>query len=144
MLKAVRWIFPVLGLMVSTAFAAEANLSKQRVPLERLKEIQALKNPYKTTAENIKKGKDLFQGRATCFTCHGKSGKGDGLAAPGLDPSPRDFTSAAFHAMRTDGELFWVIQNGIPGTAMMPMVGSVINEEEAWLILLYERSLGKR
>ena len=46
--------------------------------------------------------------------------------------------------MRTDGELFWVIKEGIPGTAMMPMVGSVITEEEAWLVLLYERSLGQK
>jgi len=143
-LKAVCWVSPVLSLVVSLSFAAEADLSKQRVPLERLEEIKALKNPYKTTAENIEKGKALFQGGATCFTCHGKEGKGDGLAAPGLDPSPRNFTSAAFHAMRTDGELFWVIRDGIPGTAMMPMVGSVITEDEAWLILLYERSLGKR
>ena len=55
-----------------------------------------------------------------------------------------NFTNSAFHAMRTDGEMFWVIREGIPGTAMMPMVGSVITEEEAWLVLLYERSLGKR
>ncbi len=143
-LKTVWWIFPLLVFVVSSSFAAEAELSKQRVPLERLDEIKALKNPYKTTAENIEKGKALYQGSATCFTCHGKVGKGDGLAAPGLDPSPRNFTSAAFHAMRSDGELFWVIRDGIPGTAMMPMVGSVITEDEAWLILLYERSLGKK
>jgi len=143
-LKLVWWIFPLFAFVVSTSFAEEADLSKQRVPLERLDEIKALKNPYKTTAENIQKGKTLYQGSATCFTCHGKAGKGDGLAAPGLDPSPRNFTSAAFHAMRSDGELFWVIRDGIPGTAMMPMVGSVITEDEAWLILLYERSLGKK
>ncbi len=143
-LKTVWWIFPVWALLVSVSFSAEVDLSKPRVPLEKLKESQALKNPYETTSKNIEKGKELFQGKATCFTCHGKTGKGDGLAAPGFDPSPRNFTSAAFHAMRTDGELFWVIRDGIPGTAMMPMVGSVITEDEAWLILMYERSLGKK
>ncbi len=137
------WISPFLLLIVSISFAAEPDLSKPRVPSAQLKEIQAKKNPFPATKENIEKGKALYQGNGTCFTCHGKEGRGDGLAAPGLDPSPRNFTNTAFHAMRTDGELFWVIRHGIPGTAMMPMVGSVITEEEAWLVLLYERSLGK-
>ncbi len=142
-LRRFSWVILVLAVS-SLAFAAEADLAKTRVPMERLKEIKALKNPFKPSSENIAKGKELYQTKATCYTCHGKEGRGDGLAAPGLDPSPRNFTNAGFHAMRTDGELFWVIKKGIPGTAMMPMVGSVISEEEAWLVLLYERSLGMR
>lgn len=144
MLKVFSWGFFISVLTFAPVFSAEVDLAKPRVPAERLKEIQALKNPFKPTPDNIAKGKDLFQGKATCFTCHGKEGRGDGLAAAGLDPSPRNFTNTAFHAMRTDGELFWVINRGIPGTAMMPMVGSVITEEEAWLVLLYERSLGQK
>jgi len=133
------WFLPVSIVMVSLVFAAESDLSKRQ-----LKEIQKLENPFEASSENIAKGKALYQTKATCFTCHGKEGRGDGLAAPGLDPSPRNFTKAGFHAVRSDGELFYVIKNGIPGTAMMPMVGSVITEEEAWLVLLYERSLGQR
>jgi mono/diheme cytochrome c family protein len=38
----------------------------------------------------------------------------------------------------------YILKNGSPGTAMMPMVGSVITEEEGWLVLLYVRSLGKK
>lgn len=129
---------------VSIASAAEEELSRLRVPVARLKEIQGLKSPIPASPENISKGKEIFQGKGTCFACHGKEGKGDGLAAAWLDPSPRNFTNPAFHAIRTDGELFWVIKHGSPGTAMMPMVGSVITEEEAWLALLYERSLGKK
>jgi mono/diheme cytochrome c family protein len=143
-LKVFSWGFLISVFMFASVFATEADLSKPRVSIERLKEVQALKNPFKPSPENVTKGKTLFQGKATCFTCHGKEGRGDGLAAAGLDPSPRNFTNAAFHAMRTDGELFWVIKEGIPGTAMMPMVGSVITEEEAWLVLLYERSLGQK
>jgi len=137
-------LFLSFFLLSPSVFAGEESLSKPRVPLGRLKEIQKLKNPFQSNGENISKGKEIFQGKGTCFPCHGKEGRGDGLAAAGLDPSPRNFTNSAFHAMRTDGELFWVIQHGIPGTAMMPMVGSVITEEEAWLVLLYERSLGKK
>ncbi|HET6370068.1 MAG TPA: cytochrome c [Nitrospiria bacterium] len=123
------------------SFGAERDLTIPRVPPEHLAEAKALKNPFKPTPQNLLKGKDIFEGKGTCFTCHGKEGRGDGLAAAGLDPSPRNFTNPAFHPLRTDGELFWVIKHGSPGTAMMPMVGSVIDEEEAWLVLLYERSL---
>ncbi|HIE65620.1 MAG TPA: c-type cytochrome [Nitrospiria bacterium] len=146
MLKVLKGVLCGLSvfLMVSLSYGAEADLSKIRVPRDRLKEARALKNPYRATSKNIAKGKALYQTKATCFTCHGKEGRGDGLAAPGLDPSPRNFTNTGFHGMRTDGELFWVIREGIPGTAMMPMVGSVITEDEAWLVLLYERSLGKK
>jgi hypothetical protein len=35
------------------------------------------------------------------------------------------------------------MKNGSAGTAMVPVIGSVIDEDEAWLILLYERSLGQ-
>ncbi|MFY9270596.1 MAG: cytochrome c [Candidatus Manganitrophaceae bacterium] len=123
---------------------AEEELSKLRVPPDRLKEIQGIKNPFNPTPENLLKGKKIFEGKGTCFTCHGKEGNGEGMAAAGLDPPPRNFTSPSFQSMRTDGEFFWVIKHGSPGTAMMPMVGSVVTEEEAWLVLLYERTFGRK
>ena len=144
MFKRFCWLLLVLSWISSVVFAAEEEISKPRVPSTRLKEVQGLKNPFPAKPLNISKGRDIFQGKGTCFTCHGKEGRGDGLAAPGLYPSPRNFANPAFHAMRTDGELFWVIKQGSPGTAMMPMVGSVVTEEEAWLVLLYERSLGRK
>jgi mono/diheme cytochrome c family protein len=124
-------------------WGAERDPLQSRVPEDKLEKAKAVKNPFPPTAENIAKGSVLYHGKGTCFTCHGKEGKGDGLAAPGLDPSPRNFTNQAFHRAKTDGEPYWGIQNGSSGTAMMPMIGSVINEEEGRLVLLYERSLGQ-
>lgn len=123
--------------------AAERDPLAPRVPADQLEAAKGLKNPFPATPENIAKGDGLFHGKGTCFVCHGAKGLGDGPAAVGLDPSPRNFTSAAFHRAKTDGELWWVIKNGSAGTAMVPLVGSVIDEEEAWLILLYERSLAQ-
>lgn len=31
-----------------------------------------------------------------CVTCHGAAGKGDGMAAAGLNPKPADFSAGAF------------------------------------------------
>jgi mono/diheme cytochrome c family protein len=66
--------------------------------------------------ENIEKGKTLFHGKAFCATCHGRDGRG--LAdIPGLRGRlPRNFTDQVWQAARADGELFWILKNGSPGT----------------------------
>ncbi len=144
-MKAVSWIAGLVLVAISGILqAAERDPLQPRVPADKIQLAKKEKNPFPATAENIAKGKAIFEGKGTCFTCHGMEGKGDGPAAVGLDPSPRNFTNAAFHAVRSDGELMYILKNGSPGTAMMPMVGSVINEEEGWLALLYVRSLGKK
>lgn len=40
---------------------------------------------------------------------------------------------------RTEGEIFWVIKHGSPGTAMIPF-GGLLSDEEIWTVLQYERS----
>ncbi len=144
-MKAVFWIAGLVVLAASGILqAAERDPLQPRVPPDKIQLAKKEKNPFPATAENIARGKAIFEGKGTCFTCHGMEGKGDGPASVGLDPSPRNFTNLAFQAVRADGELMYVLKNGSPGTAMMPMVGSVINEEEGWLALLYIRSLGKK
>ena len=97
--------------------------------------------PTKTAHPNIiKEGKLLYEGKGTCVSCHGSSGKGNGELGRQLNPSPRDFSNCRFHARRRDGELFWILKNGSPGTGMVPMIPVTITEEEAWKILAYERS----
>ena len=134
----------LVSLLPEISFAAERDPLLPRVPKDLLPKVKEMKSPVLVTPENIAKGKVIFEGKGTCYVCHGKEGKGDGTAASGLEPSPRNFTNAPFHAARTDGELYWVIKNGSPGTAMIPMVGSTIDEEEAWYVLMYERSFNKK
>ena len=130
-----------LMLMTATvAGAAEKDPLKPRVPADQMGDAKAMKNPVASTPESIAKGKALFEGKGTCFNCHGKEGKGDGPAGAILDPSPRDFTNCKFHKKRKDGELFWVIKNGSAGTGMVSLIPAAINEEEAWNIINYERS----
>jgi len=38
-----------------------------------------------------------------------------------------------------DGQLFWVIQNGSPGTGMLAFKG--LKDEQIWQIILYIREL---
>lgn len=120
--------------------AEERDPLQTRVPKDQLSDAKQMKNPVAKTKENILKGKALFEGKGTCFNCHGKEGKGDGPAGQILNPSPRNFTNCKFHKKRKDGEMFWVIKNGSPGTGMVSLIPAAITEEEAWTIINYERS----
>lgn len=124
--------------------APEADPLKSRVPPAERSGAQQLANPLPSTPENLVNGKTLYEGKGTCANCHGKGGKGDGVGGMMLMPGPRNFTNCAFHKKRSDGELFWVLKNGSPGTGMPAFVkGGVLTEEEAWLIVTYERSFCK-
>ncbi|MBI5410664.1 MAG: c-type cytochrome [Nitrospirae bacterium] len=146
-----RYVSRSIGLLAALMFvtaavavAEEKDPLKSRVPADQMSEAKAMKNPVSKTPENIAKGKALYEGKGTCFNCHGKEGKGDGPAGQILNPSPRDFTNCKFHKKRKDGELFWVIKNGSAGTGMVPLIPAAINEEEAWMIINYERSFCKK
>ena len=122
--------------------AADLEVLKPRVPQDQIQEARSWVNPISSTSENIEKGKHIFHGKAFCVTCHGPDGKGLGNI-PGLRGKlPRNFTDKTWQAARGDGELFWILQNGSPGTDMASFIPLVLTEEEAWYVILYVRSFG--
>lgn len=50
--------------------------------------------PVATTAAAADAGASAYG--MYCVTCHGATGKGDGVAAAGLNPKPADFSAGAF------------------------------------------------
>jgi len=139
-LKSALMGIAVCALVGVTAYAAEKDPTIPRVPDNQMAAVKAMKNPIASTPENIAQGQGIYKGKGTCFVCHGASGKGDGPAGLVLDPSPRNFTNPEFQQKRTDGELFWVLKNGSPGTGMVPMTGKTITEDDAWRVILYLRT----
>ncbi|MEW6248128.1 MAG: c-type cytochrome [Nitrospirota bacterium] len=127
----------------SPAWSADAEVLKARVPPDQLEAARAVTNPFPMTPENIEKGRALYHGKAFCVTCHGRDGKGltdvEGLRGK----LPRNFTDKAWQKARTDGELFWILRNGSPGTDMASFIPLVLTEDEAWHVLLYVRSFGQ-
>jgi len=132
-----------MGVSPLISGASDLEVLKPRVPQSQTEEAKSWKNPFPFTPQNIEKGKALFHGKAYCVTCHGKDGKGyDHI--PGLvGKLPRNFTDKSWQAVRTDGELMWILKNGSSGTAMVSFVPDTLTEEEAWHIILYVRSFGK-
>jgi mono/diheme cytochrome c family protein len=112
-----------------------------KVPADQLEGVKAMKNPAKTDAKSLEKGKELFMGKGTCASCHGPQGKGDGELSMNFNPPPRNFTGQknAWQAARTDGEIYWVITNGTD-QGMVPFAG-MLSDEEIWSLVGYIRSL---
>ena len=50
-----------------------------------------IKNPLKDNVKSGEEGKKLYT--QNCGVCHGDKGRGDGIAAAGLNPKPADHTS---------------------------------------------------
>lgn len=127
-------------------WAADKAVMRPRVPRDQIEAARAVTNPLPASEEMIAKGKALYEGKAFCKVCHGPDGKGLGAdIAPGSlkGPLPRNFTDKKWQAARTDGELFWILQNGSKGTAMAPFIPLILTEEEAWQVLRYVRSFGQ-
>ena len=113
---------------------------RPRVPPDQIDAARSVRNPLSSTPEATGKGRALFEGKAFCKACHGADGKGLPKDLELKGPLPRNFTDKHWQAARTDGELFWILKNGSPGTDMAPFIPLVLSEEEAWQVLLYIRS----
>ncbi len=81
----------------------------------------------------------LQQGQATfnvnCAICHGADGRGTGpvaerFAAGSANP-PADFTSQRVRS-RTDGQLFWIISNGLGN---MPPFADLLTDDQRWQLV---------
>jgi cytochrome c oxidase cbb3-type subunit III len=92
-------------------------------------------NPYAGDAKAAKAGEYEF--RINCALCHGLGARGGGRGP--------DLTRAHKKYAQSDAELFQVISNGIPGTAM-PANGTNgqgvgMTDEEIWQIITYIHSV---
>ena len=75
-----------------------------------------------------------------CALCHGPQGHGDGPAAAGLNPKPRNHTDGSYMHTRTDAQLLEVIRHG---KGSMPAWEGILTEEEIQAVLKHVRSLAK-
>ena len=119
--------------------AAEKNVMIPRVSPKEIEIAKSLKNPLPQTNKTIALGKKVYQGKGSCVLCHGVDGRGTGMGAPSLDPSPRNFHRPGFWRHRTDGELFWTIKHGSFGTGMVAY-GDFLTDEEIWAVITYEHT----
>ncbi|NOY16075.1 MAG: c-type cytochrome [Gammaproteobacteria bacterium] len=91
---------------------------------------------------DVDRGKGIYDKR--CTWCHGDEGDGTGAAEERLNPPPRDFTSGNYKIKTTafdemipnDEDVFRMIRDGMPGTAM-PGWSSLLSEQDMWDLVAY-------
>jgi len=93
-------------------------------------------NPVKPTAASRARALQIYG--YDCEMCHGKGGDG----ASEIDPNTkmRDYRDPAALKGLTDGELFYIIQNG---RGKMTGEGTRTKPDEIWNLVIYLRSLSK-
>ena len=95
------------------------------------------KNPSPASAETWAAALPHY--REMCVTCHGAPGVDASEIGEGLNPPPPDLTLPRVQG-RPDGELFWIVSNGIRTTGM-PAFGPTHKPEEIWKIVSLIRHL---
>ena len=101
-------------------------------------EARKLKNPVEASPASITAGQQLF--KKYCQFCHGPSGKGDGPAIPkGMTPS--NLADKDWDRGGSDGEIFYVIQNGAGPKFQMKGLKGKITDQDTWNIVNYVRTL---
>lgn len=77
---------------------------------------------------------------AMCRLCHGAPGHERIELARGLYPNPPDLASGDVQRKWTEGQLYWIIKNGLKMTGM-PAFGSTHDEDELWGMALFVKRL---
>lgn len=123
-------------------------LARRATPLALLALLAPLAAGSASAAGDAAAGKATFS--IVCMSCHGETGKGDGVVGAMLQPPPRDFSKANFKfdankdgTAGTDADLAAVIRqgaagfkdaSGAAGSALMAPNPSLSDEDIANLI----------
>jgi mono/diheme cytochrome c family protein len=95
-------------------------------------------NPLPATAETLDAGLEHFADH--CAICHGNDGSGKTSLGTGLYPKPPDLRAARTQNL-SDGELFYIIENGVRLTGMPAFGAPGSDPNETWPLVTFIRHL---
>jgi mono/diheme cytochrome c family protein len=101
---------------------------------------QATQNPVLASAEDLRDARLHFADH--CAICHGNDGGGKTLMGKGLFPKPPDLRLPETQNL-SDGELFWIIENGVRFTGMPAFSngGEHGGVQDSWKLVHFIRHL---
>jgi mono/diheme cytochrome c family protein len=114
--------------------AGIASFAKHRIFIRN----KSQKNPLPDTAETRSDGKEAFS--HYCAACHGLDGQNTGV--PFVDHISPPIPSLASGDVQkySDGQLKWILDNGIWPSGM-PGSKGILSDDELWSIVIYIRHL---
>lgn len=97
-----------------------------------------LPNPIPRTVQSVEMGGQVYLN--SCASCHGTDARGGGPAATSSPVPPPPLAGPDAHLEHhTDGDLHYIIANGLPGG--MPAWGGTLTDDQIWHVVNYLRSL---
>ena len=129
--------FRVVTLLISAALACvfAVIVAAQGNP-----DAAKVANPVATTPESIAAGKQVYT--RYCAVCHGTTAEGG--SGSDISPPAPDLTDKEWKHGSSDGEIFFVIKNGVPPDLSMEPWGDRIKDPDIWNVVNYLRSLAKK
>jgi mono/diheme cytochrome c family protein len=95
-------------------------------------------NPFPYSQQNAADGKEAYS--HYCVVCHGLDGQNTGVPfASQMSPPVPSLASPAVQRY-SDGQLKWIIDNGIKPSGM-PASRGILSDDEQWEIVLFLRHL---
>jgi len=124
----------------ATPSIAEAILARSVRNLAIPRTERTLKNPFQMDADAVQQGREYFLSR--CAVCHGFDGSAQTQVGLNLYPKSPDLRAGATQNL-TDGEIHYIIQNGVRFTGM-PALGNAHKQssDDSWKLVLFIRNLG--
>src|ERR1700682_6273018 len=95
-------------------------------------------NPAAGTPDNLRDARLHFADH--CAICHANDGSGDTSYGRNLYPKPPDLRREQTQKL-ADGEIFWIIENGVRFTGMPAFGGGHGSEEDSWKLVHFIRHL---
>jgi mono/diheme cytochrome c family protein len=128
----------------ATPSRLEAFLARRARRLALPRNAEELSNPVAASAEVHREARLHFADH--CAVCHGNDGSGDVAIGRGLYPKPPDLRGRHTQEL-SDGEIFWIIENGVRFTGM-PAFGGASEHggehgsgEDSWKLVRFIRHL---
>jgi mono/diheme cytochrome c family protein len=122
----------------ATPTAMEAMLARNARHMAIPKDARGARNPVAATPENIRDGRLHFADH--CAICHGNDGSGNTMIGKGLYPKPPNLREEETQKL-SDGELFWIIENGVRFTGMPAFGGTHGAQEDSWKLVTFIRHI---
>jgi mono/diheme cytochrome c family protein len=125
----------------ATPSALETAIARSARKMAAPSTARSAKNPVADSPEVQREARLHFADH--CATCHGNDGSGDTMIGRGLYPKPPDLRASQTQKL-SDGEIFWIIENGVRLTGM-PAFGGASSEhgdtDDSWKLVHFIRHL---
>jgi mono/diheme cytochrome c family protein len=122
----------------ATPTALEVMMARKARHMALPSSARTLHNPVTASAENLRDGRLHFADH--CAICHGNEGSCDTMMGSGLYPKPPDLRREETQKL-SDGELFWIIENGVRFTGMPAFSSRHSSPEDTWKLVQFIRHL---